>query len=86
MNFRKVYFETDEALKPCIEKIPTKNKLQTSQLTPWNESILTKVKENIENLKHSKATRSIEKIIQANTNYCKRFDLIITELDKTLPI
>ena len=33
-----------------------------------------------------KATHSIEEIIQGNISYCKRFDLNITELDKSLPI
>ena len=35
---------------------------------------------------YSKATHSIEEIIQGNISYCKRFDLSITELDKSLPI
>ena len=35
---------------------------------------------------YSKATHSIEEIIQANINYSKKFDLNITELDKLLPI
>ena len=35
---------------------------------------------------YSKATHSIEEIIQGNISYCKRFDLNITELDKSLPI
>ena len=33
-----------------------------------------------------KATHSINEIIQRNINYCKRFDLDIAELDKSLPI
>ena len=35
---------------------------------------------------HSKATHSIEEIIQGNISYCKKFDLNITELNKSLPI
>ena len=35
---------------------------------------------------YSKATHSVEEIIQGNINYCKRFDLNIAELDKSLPI
>ena len=35
---------------------------------------------------YSKATHSIEKIIQANISYCKTFDMNIKELDKSLPI
>ena len=33
---------------------------------------------------YSKGTYSIEEIIQANVNYCTKFDLNITELDKRL--
>ena len=33
-----------------------------------------------------RATHSIDEIIQANINYCKEFDLNVTELDETLPI
>ena len=35
---------------------------------------------------YSEATHSIDEIIQANINYCKKFDPYITEVDKTLPI
>ena len=35
---------------------------------------------------YSKAAYPIKEIIQANINYCKKFDLNITELDKLLPI
>ena len=35
---------------------------------------------------HSKATHSIEEIIQGNISYRKKFDLNITELNKSLPI
>ena len=35
---------------------------------------------------YSKATHSIEEIIQPNIRSCKKFDLNITELDKSLPI
>ena len=35
---------------------------------------------------HSKATHSIEEIIQGNISYCKKFELNITELNKSLPI
>ena len=35
---------------------------------------------------HSKASHSVKEIIQANTNYFKKFKLNITELDKLLPI
>ena len=49
--------------------------------------ILTKVGLfNSEYKTHSKASHSVKEIIQANTNYCKKFKLNITELDKSLPI
>ena len=35
---------------------------------------------------HSKATHSIEELVQASISYCKKLDLNITELDKSLPI
>ena len=35
---------------------------------------------------NSKATHSIDEIIQANVKYCKSFHLNILELDKSLPI
>ena len=41
---------------------------------------------NTKSKTYSKATHSIEEIIQGNISYCKRFDLNITELDKSLPI
>ena len=40
ISFRKTYFEIDQALGTCIEKMPIKNKLVTSKLVPWKESIL----------------------------------------------
>ena len=44
INFSKAYFEINLALKACIETLSTKNKLETSTLTPWKESVLTMVK------------------------------------------
>ena len=35
---------------------------------------------------YSKPTHSMLEIIQTNINYCKKFDLNITELDKSLPL
>ena len=35
---------------------------------------------------HSKSTHSIEEIVQGNISYCKKFNLNITELNKSLPI
>lgn len=43
INFRKDYFETDKKWKACIEK-STKNKLETSTLIHWRESVLIMVK------------------------------------------
>ena len=47
INFTKAYFETDQGLEVCIERISTKDKLETSTLTPWKEPILSMVKEQI---------------------------------------
>ena len=41
---------------------------------------------NSESNTYSKATHSIEEIIQPNIRSCKKFDLNITELDKLLPM
>ena len=41
MNFSKTYFEINQALKACNETLSIKNKLETSTLTPWKESVLT---------------------------------------------
>ena len=35
---------------------------------------------------YSKATHSIEEIVLAKINYCKKFDLSIKEIDRLLPI
>ena len=47
INFRKAYFKTDQTLESCTENISTKNKLETSTLTPCWESVLTLVKEKL---------------------------------------
>ena len=47
IHFSKAYFEIDQALGTCIERIFTKNKLETSTVTPWEEPILTMVTEQI---------------------------------------
>ena len=47
INFTKAYFEIDQGLEVCIERISTKDKLETSTLTPWKEPILSMVKEQI---------------------------------------
>ena len=31
INFRKAYFKSNQELESCIEKMPTKNKLETSK-------------------------------------------------------
>ena len=41
---------------------------------------------NSKSTTYSKATHSIEEIIQPNIRSCKKFDLNITQLDKLLPI
>ena len=53
INFSKVYFEINQALKACIETLSTKNTLETSTLTPWKESVLTngKKKQKLKNLR-----------------------------------
>ena len=47
INFTKAFFEIDQGLEVRIERISTKDKLETSTLTPWKEPILSMVKEQI---------------------------------------
>ena len=65
----------DHALEDCIEELSTKNKLETTSKSKTPKSKT-----------YSKVTYYIEEIIQTNINYCKKFDLNITELYKTLLI
>lgn len=51
INFRKVYFETNQALKACIEMISAKNKIKKPTLSPWREFVLTIVKDKIKKIK-----------------------------------
>ena len=45
MNFRKAYIEINQRLEACIEKMSTKNKLETPTRAPWRESVSTMVNE-----------------------------------------
>ena len=49
--FSKAYIEIEQALETFIEKASTKNKLETSTLTIWRETVLIMLKEKIKNLK-----------------------------------
>ena len=51
INFREAYFEIYQALEAPIEKMSTRNKLDTSTVAPWREFILTIVKEKGKKLK-----------------------------------
>ena len=45
INFRKAYFKINQELESCIEKMFSKNKLETSKTAPWRKSVLIMVKE-----------------------------------------